>query len=98
MSYKVCAITTIDNPYDPIDDFDHWLMYDNSKGYGTCSLLARFANIDSDMSESLEYNELSYAIDSIIDLHSDGKTSFYKKIVRLLDEKDWIDQLEFKKE
>ena len=37
------AITTFDNPYDPFDNFNSWLMFDMDKGYNSCGLLDRFA-------------------------------------------------------
>ena len=38
-----CMITTIDNPYSPITDYDHWLQWDMDKGYNTVEYLARIA-------------------------------------------------------
>ena len=32
-----CALTTVDNPYNPFDQFDSWYQFDMDKGYGTCS-------------------------------------------------------------
>lgn len=32
-----CAITTFDNPYDPLENFDEWYRFDEDKGYHTCS-------------------------------------------------------------
>lgn len=37
-------ITTIDNPYDPKDEFDAWLTYDSELGYNTVQRLAKTAN------------------------------------------------------
>ena len=34
-------ISTSDNPYNPFTNFHEWFVYDETKGYHTCSLLAR---------------------------------------------------------
>lgn len=44
-------ITTIDNPFDPFDDFTSWFMFDTEKGYYTSSKLARLTNLKEGMSE-----------------------------------------------
>ena len=36
-------ITTNDNPFDFFTQFDDWYLFDESKGYHTCSLVARVA-------------------------------------------------------
>ena len=51
-------ITTVDNPFDPFDDFDHWFQFDTEKGYYTSSALARLTNLRNDMSEAEEAEEI----------------------------------------
>ena len=33
MTETKVALTTVDNPFDPIDNYDEWLHYDEEKGY-----------------------------------------------------------------
>lgn len=61
-----CMLTTIDNPYNPFDNFNEWFMYDVSKGYNTCSLLARISNVTDDMTQKEEEEEIKRAINDII--------------------------------
>jgi hypothetical protein len=70
-------LTTMDNPFDPIDDFTSWRRFDEEKGYYTCSYLARIANITDDMSQKEEDDEIERAIDEIIELNPLG---IYKKV------------------
>lgn len=60
------AISTIDNPYDPLEDFEHWYQYDMLKGYSTCCLLDRVAKTSDSLSDEDNERELERAIDSII--------------------------------
>ncbi len=71
------AITTLDNPFDPIDEFDDWYRFDADKGYNTCSYLDRIAYTSSSMSDSENANELERAIDEIIKYDFENK---YKKV------------------
>lgn len=59
-------ITTIDNPFNPFDDFNSWFMYDIEKGYYTSSKLARLVNLTDDMTEIEETEEIERAIDNLI--------------------------------
>lgn len=59
-------ITTFDNPYDPAEQFDAWYRYDQDKGYGTCSYLARIAHTSDQLTEIENDAELERAIDEII--------------------------------
>lgn len=67
-SYKI-ALTTIDNPYDPFEQFTSWFLFDVEKGYNTCSYLARIAKVSDEMSQKEEDEEIERAIDEIITLN-----------------------------
>lgn len=60
------AISTIDNPFDPISQFDEWYNFDEQKGYHSCSLLARISKTSSDLSDADYDEEIEAAIDDII--------------------------------
>ena len=45
-----CALTTIDNPYDPFAQFDAWFRFDEGKGYHSCAYLARIARTSDQLS------------------------------------------------
>lgn len=77
METKKVAITTIDNPFDPIEDFDHWFEFDLEKGYNTCGKLARFTHVDDTMTDEEKINEVERGIDRLIQL---DPIDIYKKI------------------
>lgn len=78
MNRKV-YLTTIDNPYNPFDDFTSWLMFDIQKGYDTNGTLARIVDIREDMTEEEQNSEIERAIDRIIEI---DPTDLYKKIIK----------------
>lgn len=61
-----CALTTVDNPYDPFDQFDQWFAFDTDKGYNSCSYLDRIARTSDQLSEEENNQEIERAIDEII--------------------------------
>lgn len=79
VDYEV-ALTTTDNPYDPIDEYDKWYVYDTQVlGYCTDSYLDRIAKTSPEMSDENYYAEIDRAIDEILKYNLTGK---YKKIVK----------------
>lgn len=80
---KVTMLTTIDNPFDPFEQFTSWFLFDVEKGYNSCGRLMRIANVSEDMSTK-EYNEaVDLAIDKIISLDFLG---IYQKMTKETDD------------
>ena len=63
---KEVMLTTIDNPFDPFEQFTSWFMFDVEKGYNTCGRLMRIAQVNDDMSEIEKNNAIDSAIDTLI--------------------------------
>ena len=63
---KKVMLTTIDNPYNPFDEFDKWFLYDVEKGYNSCGYLARIARTSEQFSDLENDEEIERAIDEII--------------------------------
>ena len=59
-------ITTIDNPYDPFDNFKLWYMYDVQQGYNTCAYLARITRTCDQFTDMENAVEIEDAIDEIV--------------------------------
>ena len=76
-------LTTVDNPYDPFTDFDQWNAYDQSKGYNTCSYLARIVRTSDELSEPDQSLAIELAIDEIVELNVLG---IYKKVSKKEDD------------
>ena len=66
MSAKKVGITTVDNPFNPLTQFDKWYLYDIEKGYNTCGYLARIANTSDNKTDMENDEEIERAIDEII--------------------------------
>ena len=78
MNREVC-ITTIDNPFDPFDDYNNWHLFDTEKGYYTHSKLARLCKTEEGMTEIEEKKAIEEAIDRLIEI---DPLDIYKKLVR----------------
>lgn len=77
---KRVNITTIDNPFDPFDDFNSWFMFDTvEKGYYTSSKVARLTHLTDDMTELEELEEVERAIDRLIEI---DPLDIYIKVTR----------------
>jgi hypothetical protein len=75
---RKCLLTTVDNPFDPIEQFTSWFLFDTEKGYNSCSYLSRIARTSDELSDEENNTEIERAIDEIIkyDLND-----IYKKII-----------------
>lgn len=72
-----CALTTLDNPFNPFDQFAEWYRYDLDKGYNSCGYLDRIARTSDQLSEEENDQETERAIDEIIKYDFRG---IYKKV------------------
>ncbi len=80
---KECMLTTIDNPYDPFEQFTSWDLFDHEKGYNTKERLARFVQLTDEMTEKEESEEIERAIDECIKY---DPLNIYKKVTREIPE------------
>lgn len=64
--YEKCMLTTVDNPFNPFEQFTSWFLFDIEKGYNSCAYLGRIARISDQFSEEENAQEIERAIDEII--------------------------------
>lgn len=73
-------LTTVDNPFDPFEQFDQWFLFDEQNGYHSCSYLGRIARTSDEMSDEEVLRETERAIDEIIKYDF---ANVYKKVRRI---------------
>ena len=73
------ALTTIDNPFNPFEQFDSWFLFDIEKGYDSSAYLARIARTSDQFTEEENNREIERAIDEIIKYDF---MNIYKKVSR----------------
>ena len=59
-------LSTVDNPYNPFDHWDEWLLYDTQHNHNTCGLLARVAINSDELSETDQEVANEFAIDEVL--------------------------------
>ena len=74
-----CMLSTVDNPFDPFEEFTPWFLFDVEKGYNSCSRLARIAKYSDDMTQNEVDEETERAIDEIIKYDF---MNIYKKVTK----------------
>lgn len=72
------ALTTVDNPNDPINEIDKWYVFDMVHNYNTCGVLARAADVKPTDSYVEANTKVEAAIDRIIAADPFG---LFKKVV-----------------
>ena len=88
--FNNCMLTTVDNPFDPFEEFTSWMLFDTEKGYNSSSYLMRIAKITDDLSEKEKNEEIERAIDEII---KNDIFNIYKKVSKVIkDEEDEEDK------
>lgn len=63
-------ITTTDNPYNPHDDYDAWMNWDQSNGYFTSEYIARL--MDPNVDYELDTKALDAIYNEIIKINLTG--------------------------
>ena len=76
-------LSTIDNPFNPFEDYSSWLMFDKEKGYDSAERLMRIAKLTDDMTQKEENEETERAIDQIV---KDEMLNVYVKASKTLNE------------
>ena len=76
-------LSTIDNPFNPFENFDSWFLFDVEKGYNSCAYLARITKMSDEFTEDEEAEEIERAIDEIIKYDF---RNIYKKVKKNVDE------------
>ena len=81
---KECMLTTINNPFNPFDQYDEWRRFDEEKGYYSSNRLARIlekngVSLFDDLSQKEIDEEVERAIDEIVKY---DPLDLYKKVTR----------------
>ena len=67
MATTVAMLTTMDNPWNPFDNWDEWYAFDEYQGYHTCGLLARYSLNTTELSELDQELEHRRAIEAVLE-------------------------------
>ena len=76
---RKCALTTVDNPYNPFEQFTSWFLFDEEKGYHSSAYLGRIARTSDQLSDEENNQEIERAIDEIIKYDF---TNIYRKVTQ----------------
>lgn len=80
---NVCILTTIDNPFDPFEQFTSWFLFDAEKGYKCCSILDRILTKNNVNTDELSEDEVNEAVEQAIDeIIAHDFTDTYIKVTR----------------
>jgi hypothetical protein len=81
------AITTQDNPINPLDDFRAWFVFDSLVNhYNTCDLLSRIAKTSDGLTDEENNQIISDAIDRIVATIPDPNGKSYVKVSKDISE------------
>lgn len=63
------ALSTSDNPYDPITQYDDWERYDSLKRYFTNDYLDRVCHTTRELGNELYLQDIEAAIDEAVEMN-----------------------------
>lgn len=75
---KQYLLTTVDNPYHPIDQYDEWRQFDMEHGYYTEQRLAKVAATSYSLTDLENQRNINAAIDDFIRL---DELNIWKRLV-----------------
>ncbi len=64
---KEIMLTTVDNPWNPFQNFNEWYSWDMAHGYDTCGVVARLSTKSQELSQEINEEFLENAIFDLID-------------------------------
>ena len=76
---KEMWLTTIDNPFNPFDQFKEWFRFDAENGYHSNERLARIALVSDSLSKSEQQEEIERAIKRIIEIDPEHKFTMVER-------------------
>lgn len=66
IAYSEVALSTSDNPFNPLTDYDRWEAYDHQHGYDTAEYLARVVRTTTEYGEKTYLEDIERAIDEAV--------------------------------
>ena len=60
------SLSTSDNPYNPLTEYDQWEAYDHQMGYDTAEYLARVVRTTNEYGDSAYSEDINRAIDEAV--------------------------------
>jgi len=82
---KEIRVTTADNPYDPFNEWEKWLLFDTNKGYHTCERLASVTTVSDQFSDDEVYEAVENGIAELMKtgaINKLGEIVEFKKVVK----------------
>lgn len=62
-------LTTVDNPFNPVEQFDEWNAWDQREGYNTLAYLARVTVTSDELSPADQSAAIEQAMDDVVALN-----------------------------
>lgn len=76
---REAMLSTVDNPYNPFDNFEAWFAYDCAHGYNSCGIMASNTYTSEDYGEERILEDIEQGINDFLENDILG---LYCKVVR----------------